>query len=331
MEAQIRANCPLLRQTGAQAIRDFDAIIAGWSLDIRAEFERERAARTSELAQIVVEPTEARQQSACQANAQSSEASKEAPVNDQNLSSTLGSIQLFHDLALEQIDQIAARLHRMIAPAGATIISAHQPGDAVYIVLEGALKVSVDDADGGSVILSILGAREVVGEMSMVAGTDCSATITTLEQSTLLWMHRADFQECLQSMPALTLNLSMVLARRLQQASAHILSLATQDVYGRVARTLLNCAQVHGRPAADQTVAIPLRLTQNDLASMVGASRERVNLVLAFYRGQGYLSAGPRHAITIRDTAALARYSRMLTRTPAENPRITLIYANYSC
>ena len=227
---------------------------------------------------------------------------------DQNLATTLGSIPLFRELAPEQIAQIGTRLHRMIVRAGATIISAHQPGDAVYIVLDGALKVSVDDANGGSTILCIRGAREIIGEMSMVEGPDCSATITALERSTLLWMHRADFQECLQTMPMLALNLSMILARRLQQASAQILSLATQDVYGRVARTLLDCAQAHGRSAADRAVAIPLRLTQNDLASMVGASRERVNLVLAFYRGKGYLSAGPQHAITIHDTAALARY-----------------------
>jgi CRP/FNR family transcriptional regulator, cyclic AMP receptor protein len=232
-------------------------------------------------------------------------------MNDQQFLTTLGSIPLFRDLTPEQIDQISTRLHRMVAPACTIIISAHQPGDAVYIVLDGALKVSVDAADGSSAILSILGAREIVGEMSMVGESDCSATITTLERSTILWMHRADFQECLQSMPTLALNLSMVLARRLQQASAQILSLATQDVYGRVARTLLDCAQTYGRPAADRAMTIPLRLTQNDLASMVGASRERVNLVLAFYRGKGYLSAEPRHAITIHDTAALAGYCHM--------------------
>jgi CRP-like cAMP-binding protein len=293
------AACPLRQQTGAQAI------------DARADFERERAARTIELAQLIAGHTESRQQSGWQSDTGAAEASKEMTMNDQNLSATLGSIPLFRELVPEQIARIGTRLHRMVAPAGATIISAHQPGDAIYIVLDGALKVSVDDADGGSAILSILGAREVVGEMSVIWGTDCSATITTLERSTLLWMHRADFQECLQTMPALALNLSMMLARRLQQASAQILSLATQDVYGRVARTLLDCAKAHGRPVDDRAVAIALRLTQNDLASMVGASRERVNLVLAFYRSKGYLSAGPRHAITIHDTAALARYCRM--------------------
>lgn len=313
METRTRnsAGCPLRHQTGAQAIRDFDAIVAGWSLDTRADFERERAARTIELAQISAEETEARQQSAWQSDTGAAKASKELTMNDQNLSATLASIPLFRELVPEQITLIGTRLHRMVAQTGATIISAHQPGDAIYIVLDGALKVSVNDANGGSTILSIRGAREIVGEMSMVEGPNCSATITALERSTLLWMQRADFLECLQTMPALALNLSMILTRRLQQASAHILSLATQDVYGRVARTLLDCAQMHGRPTADRAVAISLRLTQNDLASMVGASRERVNLVLAFYRGKGYLSAGPRHAITIHDSAALARYCRM--------------------
>ncbi|MEO7911477.1 MAG: Crp/Fnr family transcriptional regulator [Roseiflexaceae bacterium] len=310
METRMRngAACPLKHQTGAQAIRDFDAILASWSLTDCADFERERAARTIELDQIIAGQTEKQQQSAWHASSVAAEASKEHTMNDQDLAATLASIPLFRELVPAQIAHISARLHRMIARAGATIISAHQPGDAVYIVLDGALKVSVEETNGSSAILSILGAREVVGEMSMVEGPDCSATITVLERSTLLWMQRADFQECLRTMPVLALNLSMILARRLQQASAQILSLATQDVYGRVARTLLDCAQAHGRPAANRAVTIPLRLTQNDLANMVGASRERVNLVLAFYRGKGYLSAGPRYAITIYDTAALARY-----------------------
>ena len=313
MEARERngAACPLRHQTGRQAIRDYEAIVASWSPDARADFERERTARSLELAQILAEQPGAQPENAEQSNTHTPETPKERVMSDQNLSATLGSVRLFHELTPEQIAQIGTRLHRMVAQAGATIISAHQPGDAVYIVLDGALKVSADHPDGGSTILSILGAREVVGEISMVWGPDCSATVTALECSTLLWMHRSDFQEYLQAMPALALNLSAILAQRLHQASVQILSLATQDVYGRVARTLLDCAHRHGQPAADRAVAIRLRLTQNDLASMVGASRERVNLVLAFYKGKGYLSAGPRHAITIHDTAALARYGHM--------------------
>src|SRR3954453_15154222 len=257
METRMRngAACPLKHQTGAQAIRDFDSIVASWPLDARADFERERAARAMELAQIIAGQTESRQPRAWTSETGDAETSKEVHMSDLNLSATLGSIPLFRELVPEQIAYIGTRLHRMVAVAGATIISVRQPGDAIYIVLDGALKVSVDDAYGGGTILSILGAREVVGEMSMVEGPDCSATITALERSTLLWMHRDDFQECLQAMPTLALNLSMILARRLQQASAHILSLATQDVYGRVARTLLDCAQVHGQPAIDQPVA----------------------------------------------------------------------------
>ena len=93
-------------------------------------------------------------------------------MDDQIHSTTLGGVPLFRDLTPEEMIQVDARLRRMVAPAGATIVSAQQPGYAVYIVLEGVLKVTVDSADGGSTILSFLGAGEVIGEMSYGVGAD---------------------------------------------------------------------------------------------------------------------------------------------------------------
>lgn len=200
--------------------------------------------------------------------------------------------------------------HRRGFAAGAEIITAEQPGEVAYVILGGSVKILVEQPDGSVVILAVLGAGEVVGEMSLADSLGRSATVVTLEESTLLWMDRASFWRCLREMPSMTYNLVDILSRRLRLANAHARSLASLDVHGRVAGQLLAFAREYGRPAPNGEVRIPLRLTQNDLAGLVGASRVRVNQALGSYKRRNLLSIGSDHRITILDPAALARRCR---------------------
>ncbi|NNJ11030.1 Crp/Fnr family transcriptional regulator [Chloroflexales bacterium ZM16-3] len=184
------------------------------------------------------------------------------------------------------------------------------PGEAIYLIVEGTVKIAVEQPDGSSVILAILGAGEVIGEMSVVQNTGRSATIITLERSTMLWMNRTTFQECMQTMSVMATNLARILASRLRLANEQILLFATQDVYGRVACMLLAFAREHGRPQEDGSIQIPLRLTQTDLASLVGASRVRVNQVLSTYKDLGHISLGQKHYITLHDIDSLSKRSQ---------------------
>ena len=148
----------------------------------------------------------------------------------------------------------------------------------------------------------------MVGELSLVDSFGRSGSVDTLEECTLFWIDRAAFQTCVQTMPAMTYNLVRILARRLRLANSHIKLLATQDVFGRVAYLLLSFAQEYGQPAPNGDLVIPLHLTQSDLASLIGASRVRVNQVLGFYKERNYISVDPSHYyITVHDQAALAR------------------------
>jgi len=220
---------------------------------------------------------------------------------------TLGELPLFRGLPLEQLAQLNHLLRRKTFPAGAEIITAEQPGEVGYIIVSGTVKIHVEQAEGSDVILAILGAGEIVGEMSLVERMGHSATVVTLEDAMLLWMDRTAFEECLRTMPGMTYNLVRVLARRLRLADAHIQSLAALDVFGRVARQLLAFAQEYGVPAPNGAILIPLRLTQSDLASLVGASRVRVNQVLGFYKQQSYISIDQVAYITVLNQAALAQ------------------------
>jgi CRP/FNR family transcriptional regulator, cyclic AMP receptor protein len=218
----------------------------------------------------------------------------------------LQEIALFHDLAFDQLALLSASLRHRRYPAATTIIRAGQPGEGMYVVLAGTVKVQVEQADGDNVILAILGAGQIVGEMSLADSLSCSATVVTLEESRLLWIDRARFQGYLQSIPGLQRNVIQLLSTRLRLANAQIQALATLDTASRVARQIMAFAQEYGQRVADSTL-IPIRLTQDDLADLVGASRVHVNRVLTDYKRRGVLSVDQRHYITVHNIAELAR------------------------
>jgi CRP/FNR family cyclic AMP-dependent transcriptional regulator len=169
------------------------------------------------------------------------------------------------------------------------------------------VKIHVEQPDGSDVILAIRGPGEVLGEMSILDSLGRSANAETMEDCDLCWLDRVTFKNYLQSTPIMAYNLACILARRLRIASVQIQALSSMDVYGRVSRQLLAFANEFGEPAANGDVRIPLRLTQPDLASLVGASRVRVNQVLVFYKRHKYLTVDHEHRITIHNAAALAK------------------------
>jgi CRP/FNR family cyclic AMP-dependent transcriptional regulator len=217
-------------------------------------------------------------------------------------------LPLFRDLTPEQL----AGMHRWLAGAtfqsGATLVTVEQPGEAIYVILSGTVKVHVDRADGSEVMLAILGPGEVIGEMSAIDRLARSATVVAMEATTTLWIDRATFRDQLFSVPALAINLVAIMSRRLRLANAQIQALAGLDVYGRVARQLLALAEVYGESASGGGTLIQLRLTQSDLAALVGASRVRVNQVLGSFRQLGYVASADPYRIIILDAVRLGEY-----------------------
>jgi CRP/FNR family cyclic AMP-dependent transcriptional regulator len=222
----------------------------------------------------------------------------------------LGEIALFRGLSLAQLTKLNELLHRKVFSTGTTFISAEQPGEVFYVIVSGAVKVFIEDVEGAEVILAILTTGEVIGEMSLVDASARCANAVAMEETTVLWMDRASFRECLRTMPAIHDNMLRLLCNRLRLANERIQSLALQDVEGRVARQLLAFADIYGKSMTNGDVRIPFRLTQSDLASLIGATRVRVNQVIAAYKQRGYLSVDPRYRITIHNQAALARRAR---------------------
>jgi CRP/FNR family cyclic AMP-dependent transcriptional regulator len=228
-------------------------------------------------------------------------------LEDRHIRDSLRGMLLFKDLTTEELDTVARGLYVESLHPGSTLFSADQPGEVVYVISSGAVKVYIDGAAGRQVTLAILGPSEVVGEMSVADSLTHSASAATIEESTLYWMGYAHFKACLQEMAALNRNLTIILSRRLRLANAQIQSLSALDLYGRVARQLLTFAREYGQPLPRGGVKIPFRLTQSDLGDLVGASRGRVNGVLGAFREQGHISTESDYHITIHNTEALAQ------------------------
>lgn len=219
--------------------------------------------------------------------------------------SVLSQIALFRNLTNGHLVQLNQSLHRRIFPAGSILMNAGQAAEALYFILSGTVKVHVEQADGADVILSILGPGDIVGEISALDAQGRSANVVTLEPSELMWMDRATFQRHLATIPAINYNLACILAERLRQANDHIQSLAALETECRIARRILGFARQYGQALSNGDLRIPIRLTQSDIGSLVGASREHTNKILVTYKERGYISVDQRHHITIRNLQAL--------------------------
>ena len=189
-------------------------------------------------------------------------------------------------------------------------MSKDQPGEIVYAIIRGTVRVEIEQRSGDLVVLAFLGPGDTVGEMSVLEDSGRRvASVVTMEPCRLVWIDRVTFKACLQTMPRLSFNLLGVLSRRLQLANDLIQRLATMDVAGLVARQLSALAESYGEPVADG-VRIPLYITQSDLGDLVGASRERVNQVVGEMKKAELIRMDRRRYYVVKDPQALRkRYS----------------------
>jgi CRP/FNR family transcriptional regulator, cyclic AMP receptor protein len=223
----------------------------------------------------------------------------------------LSGLTLFKGLSTRELERLASLMHERSFPAGANVLTAEQSGEAIYVILKGSVKVHLLTADGTEVILAVLGPGEMVGEMSATDSMGRSADVTTLEESAFLWMDRRAFRSSVESSTVLACNLAEILSKRVRLTNAHLLSLATLDVSGRVASQLLALASEYGKEKPKSGgVRIPIKLTQSDLAKLVGASRVRVNQALGYFRKRDVISVGIDGCIVVHDPESLARRTR---------------------
>jgi CRP/FNR family transcriptional regulator, cyclic AMP receptor protein len=211
----------------------------------------------------------------------------------------LKAVPLFASFPEEQLRLITTLVTRKSTPRSTTIMAGGDPTDHLYIVLSGRLKVMMSDAEGKEVILSILGPGEFFGEMGLIDDEPRSATVVTIEPCELLSIAKRDFKKCLADNFEMAMAVMRGLVKRLREADRKIGSLALLDVYGRVARLLLDMAEnVNGEKVVTK------RLPKQDIAKMIGASREMVSRVMKDLQTGGYIEMRG-STIVVRDTIML--------------------------
>lgn len=219
----------------------------------------------------------------------------------------IDAIPLFSGLTEKEAAWLHARLYASVFPANQEMMETGMPGDKVYIILSGTVKVFIPQTDGEEVIVDILGPGDPVGELSMLDQVGRSASVITIEETQVLWMSQANFKEALLTMPMLAQNLIRILSSRLRNSTNNIQALAALDVSERIVRQILAFADRYGTAGPDGVTVIPIRLTQNDLAGLVGASRKRVNQAAVELKRCGSISIDADYHITILDRKGLER------------------------
>ena len=214
-------------------------------------------------------------------------------------SSQLAGIALFQNFTAEQLALVAAHARRRAYRADEAIVHQDDPGETFCVILSGTVKVSRTLAEGKEVFLALLAAGDTFGEMSLIDQSARSADVVTQEPTTLLTLDRATFERFSEHIPAFNRNLMRTLARRLRLANVRIQAHCELDVFGLVARQILEFADLYGQKQPDGTICIPIRLTQGNLAELVGASRERVNQVMVAYRKRGLIAVDSTFRITV--------------------------------
>ncbi|MBX3036608.1 MAG: Crp/Fnr family transcriptional regulator [Anaerolineales bacterium] len=218
----------------------------------------------------------------------------------------LSDIKLFERLTPAQLDWVAQHAHRRVFSSGKNAMLIEQPGEAVYVILHGTVKVYTEQG-GRDAILSILGSGDVIGEMSLIDSMGRSANVVTLEDSLMLWMDKISFNHMLDNFSPIARNLVKILSARVRLSDQTIQALSTLDVNGRVARQLLAFAERYGQES-NGNIKIRIALTQSDIADLVGASRKRVNQTMVFFKEQNLIDTDSDNRIVIQDKTGLAKF-----------------------
>ena len=208
----------------------------------------------------------------------------------------LRNIPLFSGLDESELERLSKVAMRRRAARGEQVVRAGEDAETLIVMLTGRAKVTNFDEEGREIILAWLSPGEFFGEMGLIDGSPRSANVVAVEPCELLVLGKHEFQRCMQDNFQVVQKLMQILVRRLREADRNIESLALLDVYGRVARLLLDMSEDDsGKRVVRQ------KISKQDMARMIGASREMVSKVMRDLEVGGYIISEGDH-ITITGT-----------------------------
>jgi CRP/FNR family transcriptional regulator, cyclic AMP receptor protein len=210
----------------------------------------------------------------------------------------LATVPLFSGIDRTELQRFADMTRERFYPRGSVILFENDPGDSLFVVRQGRVKVVLIGEDGREVILGVLGVSDHFGELSLIDDRPRSAHVIAMDDSHLLVLRREDFRKRVEASPAVAWALLGELSRRLRRADEKIGGLVLLDVPGRIARLLLDLADESGGTTIEK------RLTHQTIAQMIGASRETVSRAMKDFQEANWVSI-ERRRITLADRPAL--------------------------
>lgn len=215
-----------------------------------------------------------------------------------SVNNLLETVSLFSGLTKDELTALARVSVAKTFGKHGIVLREGEKSDALYVVASGKVKVILSTGGGKEVILAILGKGEFFGEMAPLDQQPRSADVVVMEPTQLIVIGKVDFISCLANNPQIAFRIMQGLIQRLRSADRKIESLALMDVYGRVARTLLELAKPEGGK-----LVVGEKLSQQDLADMIGASREMVSRILRDLALSGHIRVEARKIILNQDKA----------------------------
>lgn len=221
----------------------------------------------------------------------------------------LSKIFLFSGLSGPELDVIAEYAVARRYPARKEIFHKGDDGTEAYAIVKGHLKAISESGDGKEAVLSIMESGEVFGEVAMLCGGKRSATVKTLEPTDLLVLHRRDLLGVFDKHSSIAVSCLAALAERLVRITETMEDVMFRSLPSRLARRLLALGDSHGDPDGDD-LRIELRLSQGELAGMVGTSRESVNKQMKAWEREGFVTHD-RGEVVIHDRSALVELAEL--------------------
>jgi len=216
-------------------------------------------------------------------------------------------VSIFAKLSPADLEGLARIVTLKKYEADASIFFQGEPSDSLYMLFKGSVKVTRAADDGTEKIVEILGPGEVFGELAVLDGHPRSATVTTCEATEMGVMSRQDFRGFAASRPDVLWKLMESLCERIRKTSGDLLEMSSKELPYRLLAALHQLAEKYGEVAADGSCMIRLKMGLEDLAAMVGASREMVSRLLRKYEADGLIELGKDKKLVVPDRAALAK------------------------
>jgi CRP/FNR family transcriptional regulator, cyclic AMP receptor protein len=201
-------------------------------------------------------------------------------------------IPLFEKLDSDEREKLASRFVLRRHPKNTVVINEGDDSRSFYVIIEGEVKIYLTDENGKEIVLNKQAAGEYFGEVALLDGGLRSASVITTQQSQFAVLNQQAFSECISDHPQISLKIMQGLTRRLRALSDNVRSLALMDVYGRVARLLLDEAVDQ-----DDVKVIKNKLTQNDIAARIGASSKMVGRIMQDLKKGGYIRKDDKYLV----------------------------------